>query len=137
MVDPSAYVVLARDECDDLRRLADDIAQALVREDRRSFSLWSEWESEGYGSYEVHSIQPERYPLAFFCLRLLELVTESTPTLNLQGHAKTMRDWFEALSERFERYVSLPPDKSIEGQRELAVSALHDAVRRDEEADPR
>lgn len=111
VTDPRPYLNLARDKCNILKQLADDIAQAL----------------------EIWSIRPEIYPLAFFCLRLLELVTDSTPTLNLHGHARTVQDWFEEHADRFTDHVNLPPD-SIEGQRELAISALREAVRADEEA---
>ena len=115
--------------------MADDLAQALSPDDGWQSSLWFEWEREGAQSLQVYSIKPEQYPLTFFVVRLLELVADGIPLLNLHGHAKQVLGWFEANVERLEPYVAADPDKAMEERRNLAVAALQDAVRTDEVAE--
>ena len=54
--DMRPFLDVARVEYDRVDRLADDLAGALVDEDRRGFSIWSEWEMEGVPSGEARSI---------------------------------------------------------------------------------
>ena len=77
----------------------------------------------------------ERYPLTFFALRLLELSSAEIPTLDFQGRAQQVLDWFNANWESVGAYVPDEPDLTLEQRREFAAEALLSAVRRDEVAE--
>ena len=129
--DADPYLRIARREHTGLRQLADDLAQALADEDRPGFSVWSNWEMEGATDLEMRAIRPERYPLAFFSLRLLELAGDSAPTLDLHGRAQQVRDWFIENVDAVDRHAQLGPQTSLDEARELALEGLNGAVRRD------
>ena len=135
IADAGPYLEAARDRYARPQQLADDIAEALTQEDHRSLFLWLDWEGEGAQSFEVRSVDPQRYPLTFFSVRLLELATGPMRDLDLHGCAKQALDWFAANSEDLERDVRTDPGGSLERRGGLAIGALRDAVRRDEVAE--
>lgn len=132
IADADRYMEVARREHGSLRQLADDLAQALSREDRQGYSLWSDWEMEGAASLEVRAVRPERYPLIFFSLRLLELAGDSAPTLNLRGRAQQVRDWFTANVDSIEGRAQVGGVGDIQRRRDFVLEALDAAVRGDE-----
>lgn len=134
IADPNPYLDVPRAATHDLRRLADDVGKALSGERDLRSSVWLEWEREGARNLQMRSVKPEQYPLAFFALRLLDLVTDDTPPLNLHGHARQVFGWFEQNSGRIARYVAADPDRDMEERRRLVTAALTDAVRADEVA---
>ena len=134
IADAAPYLAAARRESVRPGQLADDVARALVSEERRASSLWSTWEMEGAGDGEPRAVHPDRYPLAFFSLRLLELASERLPNLDLRGSAQRVLRWFTENSGRLERHVLVDADTSMEERRELAFAALRAAVLRDEVA---
>ena len=128
------YLNMAREAYSRLGPLTDDVSQALMRDGRLGFSLWSEWEMEGsFG--EARLMSTEQYPLTFFTVRLMELVVNQTPALDLHGSAKQVLGWFITNSERLEKNVSVEPAATGEQRRELATDTLWAAVRRDEVAE--
>lgn len=133
--DPRPYLRAAMGNYSGPEQLAKDLAEALSQEERTSFSLWSEWEMEGAKGLEAPIIQPERYPLTFFCVGLLELAADPMPTLNLHGRARHVLDWFEDNADRLERHVTFSPDYAFDKRREFALGALHAAVQRDQVAE--
>ena len=149
LANPRAYPGAIRAEHMDVQQLAADVARALVHREGE-WSVWSDWEMEGAGNLEVRTVRPERYPLTYFTVRLLEIAREPMPALDLSGSAQQVLDWFEANIEGLERHVELGPDTSIADvheepvpldpktdiadRRELALGALQAAVLRDEMA---
>ena len=134
ITDAREYLDLARNRYSRLGPLAGDLAQGLVDEDRQRFSIWSDWEREGARPLVVQVVRPERYALTFFSVRLIELVSEAMSGVDLQGHASRVLDWFTANADGILQHAQLGPDLSAAHQRELAVAALGEAVRRDEVA---
>ena len=112
--------------------LADDVAQALVSDDYSGLSLWYDWEMEGGDPNQARVVTPERYPLTFFAVRLMELCSSTKPTLNLRGSAKRVFDRFVATSAQLENNVHDDSTASKEQRRESATEALGEAVHRDE-----
>ena len=104
---------------------------------RDTFS-WGDWELEGSRNERtVRPVHPQRYPLAFFSVRLLELAGGPPPELDLRGEAQRVLGWFTENASRLERHVRAEPganDASMESRRERAHAALREAVRRDEAA---
>ena len=98
--DASPYMDLARRSYTHLGQLGNDTAQALSSTDRLGFSQWTEWEMQDAPSGQVVGMSPEQYPLTFFAVRLMELIDESGPALDIPGRAKQVLDWFLANSER-------------------------------------
>ena len=135
IADPGPFRAIADTIYIDPKLLAADAAEALLSEERRGLSMGFDWEREGARSFQVYSIKPERYALTYFAIRLLELVTGDMPRLNLHGHAKQVLDWLEDHGGRLEPYVAADPEKAMEERQELAVSALQDAIYRDEVAE--
>ena len=86
--DPSPYLDVAHAKYNSPQQLADDIAAALTQEDRRNLFLWLDWEGEGAQAFESRSVDPDRYPLSFFSVRLLELATKPMLDLDLHGTAQ-------------------------------------------------
>ena len=111
--------------------LAGDVAQALSRDDRSGFSLWDEWEEEGWGPVQAHMVFTERYPLTYFAVRLMELCPGRTVTLNLCGTAQRVLDWFVNNSDRLEIHALDDPTATKEQRRESATHAMREAVLRD------
>ena len=130
IADPAPFRAIADNVYNDAKLLAADAAEALLTEKRRGLSMGMDWEREGARSFQVYSIKPEQYPLTFFAIRLLELITDDMPPLNVHGHAGQVLSWFEANIERLEPYVA-DPDRDMEERRNLAVDALQRAVRAD------
>ena len=130
--DAVPYLDVTRAEHRSLSQLADDLAQALSREERAGYSLWSDWEMEGAPSLEVRTIQPERYPLIFFAVRLLDLATPTAQGLDFRGRAQFVLDWFMNNADALGQHVRLAAGTSLAEQREFAIAALTAAVRRDE-----
>ena len=133
--DPSPYLDVAHTKYNRPQQLADDIAAALTQEDRRNLFLWLDWEGEGAQAFESRSVDPDRYPLSFFSVRLLELATKPMLDLDLHGTAQQVLDWFTANSEDLEGHVRDDPNTSAEDRRERVIGVLNDAVRRDEVAE--
>ena len=126
------YLAVARREHPRPETLAGDAAQALVRDDDSGFSLWDKWEEEGRTPGQAYMVFKEQYPLTYFAVRLMELCSGTTPTLNLRGNAQRVLDWFERNSAQLENHVLDDPTASKEQRRESATNALREAVRRDE-----
>ena len=80
-------------------------------------------------------MNPERYPLNFFGLRLLEICRDHGPDLDLHGTAQQVLNWFENNSGQLEQLVEVDPDTTFEQRREHALSSLRAAVRKDEVAE--
>ena len=129
------YLDIARGAHPRASEMAGDLAEALDSGDYSGFGRWPEWEMEGSSGYESRWLNPERYPLAFFAVRLMELSGEITPTIDLHGNAKRVLDWFEQNSELLERYVKDELGLTNETRRESAANALRAAVHRDEVAE--
>ena len=132
VTDMSPYLDAARRAYDEPGLLTDDLAQALRRDRRSGFSQWHDWEWEGAENEGVRSIFPDQYPIAFFTIRLMELVTDPITALDLHGNAKKVLDWFTDNSERVEHNVPTGPNPTMERRRELAMETLTAAVRNDE-----
>ena len=130
IADPGPYLDVARGGFSRLDQLASDLAQALVDEDRRASSIWSEWEMEGAPPGEVQSVHPDRYPLTFFSVRLLELAVDSqhsTFMVRLRGCCDGSQLNVDAVG----RHAQFGPEASLQVQREFALEALSAAVERD------
>ena len=96
---------------------------------------WLEWELEGAENERtMRPAHPQRYPLAFFSLRLLELAGEPLPDLDLHGEAQRVLGWFTENAKSLERHVRAGPEADMGTRRERARDALQAAVRRDEAA---
>ena len=130
-----AYLDIARQEYLFIEELANDIALAITPQGQFEAQLWFEWEMEEVPQGEASFIQAEQYPLAFFTIRLMELLTTQGETLNLHGRANQVLAWFSNNSERVQHLVHIDPEASLEGRREFAVEALRLAVRFDEGAE--
>ena len=129
----SPYSASVRGNYNNPRGLADDLALALLRNTRGGHPQWSEWEWEDTrADGKVRIMFPEQYPLTFFSIRLMELVTDPVPALNLHGHARRVLDWFTNNSERLERHVETRAELTMEQRRELTTEALTAAVSNDE-----
>ena len=129
--DPSPYLNIARGVYGRAAQLAEDVVQALGRDDPGRFSVWSQWEMEGAPSFEARTIAPERYPLTFFSVRLMELAATAPPDIDLQGGAARISAWFLQNSERLSIHVADAPDVTREQRRQMVIVALRSAERRD------
>ena len=132
IADVNPYLEVGRLVYAQLGPLADDLPHALLYDDSPDFSLWQEWETEGTLPYQMIDMSTERYPLLFFSLRLLEQSSDMTPTFDLHGRAQRALDWFINNSEWVGAYVRAGLDATLEQRRELAISSLRSAVRKDE-----
>lgn len=131
LTDPTRYLDVARGAFGRSDRLAADTAQAHLRADEVRNSQWSDWEWEGAEPGKAQMMNPERYPLAFLSVRLMELSSENMPAINLRGNAKRVLGWFEANSGRLQAYANLEP--AVVNERiDLAKNALQNAIRLDE-----
>ena len=133
------YLDFVRGNYGSPRQLALDVARALARNRNEQLggSQWFEWEREGADNFEARLyVQPDKYPLTLFAVRLMEISDEPMQTLDLRGSAQQVLSWFENNAGGLEKYVRGVPDLSVEERRILAADALRAAVRRDEvEAD--
>ena len=135
IADPNRYIDAVRGQYALPQQLADDIPQMLARGDNWNGNQWLGWEMEDTLSGEVQSVNPDKFPLTSFSVRLVELTTEPILTLNLHTRAKQVLDWFETNSARLESYVRTTPPLSFEEQLDLATEALRAAVHTDEVAE--
>ena len=135
LAEPVRYLDMVRVIYSGVRRLADDIGQALLHENLFQASQWSEWEWEGAEPGVVQVMAPEQYPLTFFVVRLMELSSDTMPGPNLHGSAGRVLNWFESNSDRLLQFVSDRPDATREEQRAWASRALREAVKIDEVAE--
>lgn len=92
----------------DARTLAGDIAFALDEMHEDDF-LWHNWETEGLKELVGGSIDPTRYPVSFFFMRMLE-IAGAIPPLDLQGHARRLSEAFARERDRAARYANLQAD---------------------------
>ena len=115
--------------------LADDIAEALRLEDGYQGTQWSEWEWEGAEPGIVQRLSPERYPLTFFAVRLMELSSDEMPAIDLHGTANQILSWFESNADRLLPFVTDEPGATREKRSEWAAEALAVAVTTDEAAE--
>ena len=132
---PSPYVEVVRGKHPRVEILGDDIAQTFASERIWEFSQWFEWDMEGADNFEVRSVFPQKYPLIWFALRLMELATSPIHTLDLRGNARQILGWFTANPIALADHVSNLPAPTEEERRELAIDALRGAVRKDEVAE--
>ena len=135
IADVNPYLDVGRRAYADLGPMAGDLAAALARDDYSPFSMWGEWEREGAEPDQVISILPERYPLMFCTLRLMELSSETMPTFDLRGRAQRALDWFVDNAESVGAHVRAELDLTLEQRSEFVTDALRSAVRRDEVAE--
>ena len=128
--DMSPYALPARRAFSNPGTLADDLAYAIQsRERSTSFSQWTEWDRQDSGQETgLISVSPEKYPFTFFAIRMMEIVTDPKPTINLHGESQQTLDWFTNNSERLERHVTEGPGITIRRRRELVVETLEEAV---------
>ena len=130
--DVGPYLIQARETYDRLEKLVEDVPHALARADRSGTTGWLEWERERMNPVRITRISPERYPLSFIAVRLMELSSDTMPVLNLRGSAQRVLDWFTANSEGLEHFAeSRPQEPTIEERRVLCAKALQEAVRQD------
>ena len=130
ITDMSPYALPARRAFSNPGRLADDLAYAIQsRERSASFSQWTEWDQQDSGQETgLISVSPEKYPFTFFAIRMMEILTDPKPTINLHGESQRTLDWFTNNSERLERHVAEGPGITIQRRRELVVETLEEAV---------
>ena len=133
ITDMSPYALPARRAFSNPGRLADDLAYAIQsRERSASFSQWTEWDRQDSGQETgLISVSTEKYPFTFFAIRMMEIATDSKPTINLHGESQRTLDWFTNNSERLERHVAVGPGITVQRRRELVVEALAEAVTND------
>ena len=125
---PSTYFNLVRGKHTNLEELANDIVRAVVCFESWKQSLWLKWEMEGAEIGEPRRATPERYPLTWFAVRLMELFKEPNQTLDLQGSARLILPWFETNSAGLAAHVRDVPPHAIEERREFATAALRVAA---------
>ena len=127
------YVEMARSVSIYTDRLVDDLVTALDYE-FQDMLLWRQWEGEG-PDYEVivmREMDPQRYPLTYFGVRLLELANGTLPELHFRGKAEQVLKWFERNSDLVEGYVQSEPTVGIDVRRKRVLDALQQAVLLDE-----
>ena len=132
ITDADRYLGVAREAYADLGQLANDIPAALTIGPRSIFDQWTAWEMQDHPTGEVVTVETDKYPQAFLAVRIMELIDEDTPALNLHGNAQRILDWFLANSERLERFVQDTPSLSVSQRQDLATEVLRQAVRLDE-----
>ena len=133
--EPRSYLAAPREILGGLTRLADHIAEAFKLEDGSQHSQWSEWEWEGAEPCIVQRLFPERYPLTFFAVRLMELSSDEMPAIDLHGTANQVLSWFESNADRLLPFVSDQTGTTREQRRNWAAKALTAAVATDEAAE--
>ena len=133
--DAARYLDVGREAHSRRDRLADDTAQALVRDDTFGATQWSDWEWEGAEPGKAQIMNPEQYPLTFFVVRLMELSSNTMPAINLHGSAHRVLGWFETNAERLLRFVSDGPTATKEERYVRAAGTLRASVQVDENAE--
>ena len=131
--DMSPYASPARRAFTNPGRLADDLAYAIQSRDRSAnFSQWTEWDWQDSGQeMGLISVAPEKYPFTFFSIRMMEIVTDPKPSINLHGESQRTLDWFTNNSERLERHVVASPGITAQRRHELVAEALEEAILND------
>ena len=135
LADLARYLEVGRAVHDRGDRLADDISQALVRDDSFGAKQWLEWEWEGVEPGKAKIMRPEQYPLSFFVVRLMELSSNTMPALDLRGSANRVLGCFETNAERLLPFVAEEPTGTKEERRVWAAGALRASVQADETAE--
>ena len=133
--EPNSYLAAPRETFGGVARLTYHIAEALKLEDRSQHSQWSEWEWEGAEPGIVKNLSPERYPLTFFAIRLMELSSDEMPAIDLHGTANQVLSWFKSNAGRLLPFVTDQPGTTREQRRDWAAEALTAAVATDEAAE--
>ena len=133
--DATRYLEVGREAYGRGERLADDAVQALLRDDNVWATQWWDWESEGAEPGVARIINPERFPLTFFVVRLMDLSSNTMAALNLHGSANRVLGCFETNAERLLPFVSEIPTATKEERRGWAAGALRASVRADETAE--
>ena len=131
LTEPNQYLSIVREKYPRVEILAEDFAQAVGIESNLVDTAWSEWEWRDAAPLETIVVMPERYPLTWFALRLLELTTEDLSALDLRGNAQKALDWFNANSSRLEPYVPEIPAPTFDERCEFVAQALVRGVRLD------
>ena len=132
--DPQPYLDTARTDYGALDLLAEDVGRAIEIHDSNPF-FWTDILDTPSVAIEWTPGTPTNPALALFALRLLELVTDSAPDLDLKGAGWRVSRWFEGNVAWVEQYAKAEPHLSTDRRRELARKALRGAVRRDEVAE--
>ena len=127
-----AYLEIAREQYPQTSDFTRDTAQALNRETLSERTLWREWETEYVPIGQVYSIQTEQYPLAFFAVRLMELITAQDIAIDLHGRAAQVSQWFANNIARVEQHIQADAGENLNERRELAEESLRSAIRRDQ-----
>ena len=127
-----AYLEIAREQYRHKSDLTRDIAEALKRENLSERTLWREWETENVPMGQVYSIQTEQYPLAFFAVRLMELIAIDDISIDLHGRAAQVSQWFANNVTRVEQHIQADAGENLNERRELAEESLKYAIRRDQ-----
>ena len=134
--DANPYLQVVRSQYSRFEELGDDIVTALTGPRRFGISSqWHDWEMRDGPPGQAIMVSPERYPLTFFAVRLMELIDDDTRTLNLRGHARQTLDWFLANAEQLEPFVQDTPPVNARQKRENVIAVLHNAVRIDDAED--
>lgn len=129
ITDMSPYALPARRVFSNPARLGDGLAYALQSNERMGFSQWTEWDWQDSGKeMGLISVSPEKYPLSFFAIRMMEIITDPKPTIYLHGESQRILDWFVGNSERLERHVVAGPEITMTRRRELVIEMLEASV---------
>ena len=128
--DMSPYASPARRAFTNPGRLADYLAYAIQSRDRSAyFSQWTEWDRQDSGQeMGLISVAPEKYPFTFFAIRMMEIVTEAKPHIDLRGESKRTLDWFNNNSQRLVRHVGEDARITVQRRRELVAEMLEEAI---------
>ena len=130
ITEPSRYFQVVRAQHAHVGELAYDIARAIDSfYSWRKYS-WMEWEREGAEYMKIRAT-PERYPLTWFVVRLMELSTEPNQRLDLCGSAAIILRWFESSSASLAAHVRGVPASEIGQRCEYATAALRAAACRE------
>ena len=132
ITDMSPYALPARQAYSNPGRLADDLAYAIQSRDRLTFSQWTEWDWQDSGrTMGLISVSPDKYPFTFFAIRMMEIITDPKPSINLHGESQRTLDWFTSNSGQLERHVVAGPEITMARRRELVIEMLEASVTND------
>ena len=133
-LDANRYFEPARRAYSNAKQLGDDVRMALTLNEAifGHFPLWAEWERPARRSRRAYRMNPERYALTFFAVRIMELAEDPSPVIDLGGYARQASDWFLANSKQLERFVQDTAALSARQRRDIATEILRQAVHRDE-----
>ena len=124
VADTTPYLDIVRQKHGQPENLGEDVALALEDLTMLTTPLWLEWASENVNLGTTAGVNPERYPLTWFAVRLMELATEPLQPLNLRGSAWRVRKWFEDNAAALEPYVNDVATGAIGKRRALVSDAL-------------